>query len=328
MAVMKTTSQLSRSKQSKRQKVSLIVTVLNEARTIERLLDSILHQTHRPDEVIIVDGGSGDQTLHMIEQYALHHPKLHLQFFTQKGNRSVGRNAAIRAATSELVAITDAGCELQPNWLAELLQKLQPQRSDQVIAGYYAAQPKTPFEEAVVPYVLVMPDKVNPQDFLPATRSMLLSKTVWQKLGGFDEQLSDNEDYAFARLVRKKQIPIIFARNAEVIWFPRHMLSQFYWMIFRFARGDIFAGIVRPKVVLIFVRYLIMIGLITAAILFPSLRLELILTVITLLLLYSVWSIQKNLRYVPHGWYWLPILQYVSDIAVIHGSLAGSVKRV
>ncbi|RLG16029.1 glycosyltransferase, partial [Nanoarchaeota archaeon] len=43
-------------------KVSLICTVLNEEDTIEDLLKSIIKQTRRPDEFVIVDGGSKDKT--------------------------------------------------------------------------------------------------------------------------------------------------------------------------------------------------------------------------------------------------------------------------
>ena len=44
-------------------KVSLIATVLNEAATITALFDSILAQTRPPDEVVVVDGGSADETV-------------------------------------------------------------------------------------------------------------------------------------------------------------------------------------------------------------------------------------------------------------------------
>ncbi len=44
-------------------KVSLIVTVLNEAATIELLLEAVAAQTKLPEEFIIVDGGSSDDTM-------------------------------------------------------------------------------------------------------------------------------------------------------------------------------------------------------------------------------------------------------------------------
>ena len=50
-------------------KISLIVTILNEAQNIELLLSSMMMQSRKPDEVVIVDGGSKDRTTELIKQY-------------------------------------------------------------------------------------------------------------------------------------------------------------------------------------------------------------------------------------------------------------------
>src|SRR5258708_5297615 len=49
---------------------SLIITVLNEEKTIVALLEAILKQTLQPDEVVICDGGSSDATVKLIEDFA------------------------------------------------------------------------------------------------------------------------------------------------------------------------------------------------------------------------------------------------------------------
>jgi glycosyltransferase involved in cell wall biosynthesis len=51
-------------------KISVIVTVLNEGPAICRLLDSLAAQTRQPHEVVIVDGGSTDDTLATLQAYA------------------------------------------------------------------------------------------------------------------------------------------------------------------------------------------------------------------------------------------------------------------
>ena len=50
--------------------VSLIATVLNEGSEIRRLMESIAAQTRQPDEVIICDGGSTDNTAAVLGEYA------------------------------------------------------------------------------------------------------------------------------------------------------------------------------------------------------------------------------------------------------------------
>lgn len=313
--------------------VSVVVTVLNESATISYLLDALSHQTVAPTQTIIVDGGSSDGTSDLIKNWQDEHPQFKLTLLHQPGNRSVGRNYGIKAAKTELVAITDAGCEPDPTWLEELLKAhLTSRPASQspesnppaVVAGYYYAQPETPFQQAVVPYALVMPERVNPDTFLPATRSLLLAKSTWQKTGGFPEQLSDNEDYAWARSLKQFQIPVTFTSHARVKWFPRQNLQQFATMIFRFARGDAFAQAWRPKVLFIFVRYLLGVLFLGLWPFFPPAAFILLLGLIC----YLGWAIKKNLRYVPNGWYWLPILQLVSDVMVMSGTLVGLWQRM
>ncbi len=303
---------------------TIVITILNEAHSLSKLLNALAGQTLGPSQILIVDGGSTDAGPDMVRAFAQKYPRLNISLLTKPGNRSVGRNEGIEQALTELVAITDAGCIPQPDWLEKLVAA-QHKSGAAVVAGYYTAKPTTPFEEAVVPYALVMPDAVVPDHFLPATRSMLILKSAWLAAGKFDVSLSDNEDYAFAHALVRAQQQITFAREAVVVWQPRNSLRAFAWMIFRFARGDVRAGIIRPKVLLIFARYLI--GGAGAIWLIDWAGLSVTLWVSAVAItMYMLWAIKKNLRYVPRGWLWLPVLQIVSDVAVMLGSLAGALQ--
>lgn len=300
--------------------VAVVVTTLNEEATIEPLLNCLQKQTHKPQQVIVVDGGSSDATLKILKNFQSSHKKFPLQVIVAKGNRSLGRNEGIANVKVPWVAITDAGCCPESGWLEELVSEQQRSKAE-VIAGYYKAYPQTNFERAMVPYALVMPERVDEDNFLPATRSMLIAKQTWLKAGKFDERLPDNEDYAFAKKLQKQEIKMSFAKNAVVVWQPRATLRDFTKMIFRFARGDMEAGIVRPKVLLIFLRYLVVLWIFVA-----TLRTESPVILVTLLLglaTYIVWAIDKNYTYVRSGWHWLPVLQISSDLAVMAGSIAG-----
>jgi len=327
-------------------KISLIITVLNELQSIKVLAAALSAQSRLADEIIIVDGGSTDGTWAVLQQLVQDFPQLKLKVWPQAGNRSVGRNKAIIQASHPWIAITDAGCIPNKDWLNNLEKSVLDQRSKTqpstlseqiVVAGYYQAKVTTPFTQAVIPYVLVMPDQVNPQSFLPATRSMLVSKSVWQQLGGFNEELSDNEDYAFARKLQQRMehqnangyeepLQLLFQPKAVVQWLPRTSLKSFIWMIFRFARGDAQAGLWRPKVALLFARYLVGILVLLGLTLVNQSTLILPFVAICMLL-YSGWAIKKNLKYTPEGWYWLPILQITSDWGVMTGTVAGLLKN-
>jgi len=307
------------------QAVSIIVTTFNESETILQLLQALEQQTLQPAEIVVVDANSSDGTAVVVTNY-IKKTDLSIKLYSKTGNRSIGRNLAIKKAKSPLIAITDAGCVPEKNWLKELVSK-QIETSAPVVAGYYQGLAQTAFEEAVIPYVLVLPDRVDEKTFLPATRSMLLTKKVWQQLGGFDASLSDNEDYVFARKLQQKNILISFAKNAIVSWRPRSNLTDFFGMIFRFARGDATAGLFRPKVAFLFVRYalLLIASLIILVFLPPKFLLKLW---VPLGVLYSIWAVDKNVRYTPKGWKWLPLLQYTADAAVLSGTLVGLFIRL
>ncbi len=314
-------------------KISLVITIFNEESTLDLLLNAIKKQTQQINELIIVDGGSTDRSWEILKTYQQQKFfKNKLKIYQKSGNRSIGRNLAIKKAKNDLVAITDAGCIPNKDWLKKLAKK-RHQTQAPVVAGYYYGLAKNHFQQAIIPYVLVMPDKVD-DNFLPATRSMLINKKTWQEVGGFNERLNHNEDYAFAKELEKRKINIEIAKEAQVAWLPRKNLWSFMVMIYRFALGDAEATIFRPKVGLIFARYFLLIlvlffswlGLFFQPVNFLT-NYGLIITLLAMIG-YSSWAIGKNKKYVPAGWWWLPILQIFSDLTVIVGTVTGSLKKL
>lgn len=311
-------------------KISLCITVKNESENIEDLLVTVMAQSRLPDEVVIVDGGSTDDTVKKVVMFRDAHfkkKKINWQIVSRPLNISQGRNMAIELATHNLIAITDAGCVLESSWLSELEQTYIHAKNkseyEVVVAGFYQGDPRSSFEAAVVPYVLVMPDQVDPASFLPATRSMLVPKSVWKKVGGFDETLKVSEDFAFAHAVVRKygQEVFIFCPTAVVKWRPRSNLTAFYNMIFNMAEGDIRAGIYRGKVKLLFGRYVGGLLLLLATLKSGN---QTGWGILTLGFgVYIFWSILKNAKYVGKGWYWLPVLQLTADFAVLLGTVHG-----
>jgi glycosyltransferase involved in cell wall biosynthesis len=311
-------------------KVSVIVTVKNEAKTIEALLSALYDQTVLPTEVIITDAFSEDETVSVIEKFTKNNDQFPITVKQMRGNRSVGRNAAISFAKNDLIAISDAGCIPSSKWLEELLStytECQKEDDQTVIAGYAEGKAQTSLQRAAAPYFLVMPDKVDPHTYLPATRSMLISKQVWQKVGKFDESLNTSEDYIFAQQLKKHHIKICFNKDALVYWSPPKNLQQIAKTFVSFAAADVVGGVLRPKVVALFGRYFLgVIGLILIAKIFGT-QIAFIFVAVGLLF-YGYWAIRKNARYVGKAWYWLPVLQFLADVTVMIGSLFGFGQRL
>lgn len=305
-------------------KVSFITTVYNEESTIIPLLKSLFSQSKFSDEIIIVDGGSTDRTVSEISSFQFpksgNNTKIKLIF--KKGNRSVGRNEAISRSSNEIIVCSDAGCILDKNWIKNIIKPFKNPKID-VVAGYYKGDGKTIFQKCLIPYVLVMPDRANPMSFLPASRSMAFKKSIWKELGGFPEGLSNNEDYVFAKKLRKINANIVFERKAIVNWIPRNNLKDAFIMFYSFAKGDAESQIFRPKVYLIFLRYVVALSFIVFFLVSKS---HMILNALySMFVIYVPWSILKNYKYVkdPGAIFYLPLIQVVSDIAVILGTIRG-----
>lgn len=308
-------------------RVSVVVTVLNEAETVTALINALARQTLLPERVVITDGGSSDGTLDTIQHHKTHTP-FELVSAVIPGNRSVGRNVAIeKYVKTPLVAITDAGCVPDEHWLQQLVETAGSSGAA-VVAGYYDTQrPATLFQLAAAPFFLVMKDKVNSATFLPATRSMLLEKAAWSHAGGFDETLSDNEDYAFAHELKTAGVRMAFAQEAIVFWSPPKSVSQFCKTIFRFARGDVVAGLYRPKVVLVFLRYVF--GIVLFCWLLSQGVGLTVWFVMVAVMGYSVWTVIKLGKYMsPLAWAWIPVLQVLADLAVLAGSMIGCGRKL
>jgi glycosyltransferase involved in cell wall biosynthesis len=217
-----------------RERTALIVTVLNEADSIDALLESIAAQTCPPDEVVIVDGGSTDGTQARLRAWTT---RLPLTLLDAPGATiASGRNRAIAHTTAEIIAVTDAGVRLEPCWLAALLGALSPEVD--VVSGFFRADVNGVFERAMGATVLPELSDVAPEGFLPSSRSVLFRKRAWAAVDGYPEWLDYCEDLVFDLAVRDRGGRFAFAPNA-IAWFrPRGSLGAFFRQYFRYARGD------------------------------------------------------------------------------------------
>lgn len=96
--------------------VTVIVPAYNARDTIGACIESLLGQTRRPDELIIVDDCSRDDTMQVALKYGVKVIRLE-----KNSGPGVARNAGAAAATGEILAFTDADCVAPPDWLERIV---------------------------------------------------------------------------------------------------------------------------------------------------------------------------------------------------------------
>jgi glycosyltransferase involved in cell wall biosynthesis len=317
-------------------KVTVIVTVLNEGKSIRRLLDSLAAQTRLPDEVVVVDGGSTDETVSILEAYVAEayvaEGRLPLRVISCPGtNISQGRNVAIAAATGEIVASTDAGVRLSPDWLAALLDPFEGPHADgvAVVGGFFLPDPRTEFETTLGATTLPAVQDIVPERFLPSSRSVAYRKAAAQAVGGYPEWLDYCEDLVFDFKLRERYGPFSFAPRAVAYFRPRPNLRAFVKQYYRYARGDGKAGLWLRRHLIRYLTYLVASPLLVALALLHSSWWGIGFLVGGMVMFGTPfkrlwpttrgWSLLRRLR----AFAWVPVIRVAGDVAKMVGYPAG-----
>jgi len=236
--------------------ISLIATVLNEGESLQQLLDSIQRQSRPPDEIVIVDGGSQDDTIAILRRYQRALP---LRILHAPGcNISAGRNRAIRAAQGDIIAVTDAGVRLDEHWLERLSAPLLQQPALQVAGGFFRAAPQSAFELALSAVTLPLEREIDGARFLPSSRSIAYRKAAAVSSGLYPEWLDYCEDLVFDLQLQRQAGPFAFVPAAIAHFRPRSSLRAYFRQYYRYARGDGKADLWRKRQAIRYACYLLL----------------------------------------------------------------------
>jgi glycosyltransferase involved in cell wall biosynthesis len=216
--------------------ISVIATVLNEGESLRNLMDSLVAQTRPPDEIVIVDGGSRDNTVAILQSYC---DTLPLRIVIEPGcNISQGRNRAIAAAHGDIIAATDAGLWLSPDWVEKLACPFETIPDLHLVGGFFEADARSLFEIAMGAAVSRLVDEIKPDTFLPGSRSLAYLKSDWSAVGGYPEWLDFSEDMVFILNLRRLSSRFVFAPEAIVHFRPRSTFRAFFKQYYHYACGD------------------------------------------------------------------------------------------
>jgi glycosyltransferase involved in cell wall biosynthesis len=232
--------------------VSVVVTVLNEGDAVDTLVDSLSPQLGAGDELLLVDGGSQDDTVARARGRATADARIRV-LEVAGANISAGRNAGIQAATHDVVACTDAGCRPEPGWLASLKSSFSGHVRPALVTGLYEALANRSFDHAMAAGAYPQVDEARRPGALvrlyglafgrtfdptmPTGRSVAFTKEAWLTVGGFDEALETAEDVTFGRAIGASGGRCLLDTDAVVAWEQRRSLRATALMYYRYGLG-------------------------------------------------------------------------------------------
>jgi len=229
--------------------VSVIIPTFNEEISIGGTLDSILMQSCLPDEIIVADADSTDNTVAIVKSYCKKNIPIKL-VGNPKKTPGAGRNAAAKASACEYIACIDAGNIADENWLKNLLSPLQRDTGIDVVYGRFLPQPRNAFEECVVAINFsYLSDYFNNDDMeldgnleahgVPYTGSSTLIKLeTFNRIGGFPEWLHTGEDKLFGKKVEHEGYKVFYSAKPIVYHHIRENIPALYNQAFTYGRGN------------------------------------------------------------------------------------------
>lgn len=118
-------------------KVSVIIPVYNGEKHIKSCLDSILAQTLKEIEIIIINDGSTDNTKNILEEYQKKYEKQIKVITKENEGQGKARNIGIDLAKGEFVAFVDADDTIESEMLQKMYELNEKQNADVILCDYY-----------------------------------------------------------------------------------------------------------------------------------------------------------------------------------------------
>lgn len=118
-------------------KVSIIIPVYNVEKYLARCLDSILNNTYKNIEIILINDGSIDNSQKIINEYSEKYPNLIIAKKQENKGPAEARNVAMEIATGEYIMFVDSDDFVEKDYIEKYLEPLEEDDYDLVIGGYY-----------------------------------------------------------------------------------------------------------------------------------------------------------------------------------------------
>ena len=188
-------------------KISVIIPAHNSVQTLARAIDSVLEQSYKADEIIVVDDGSTDATSEVAKMYD------EVSLLRQKNmGVSSARNNGVMMAANEWIAFLDSDDTWHPEKLKEQVAYHRKNKGCKV--SYTDEVWIRDDKEVSIPKTFQKPQVATFESCLSycniVPSSVLMQKKLFDRIGGFDESLEVCEDYdLWLRILREEPIALV-----------------------------------------------------------------------------------------------------------------------
>lgn len=189
--------------------ISVIVPIYNIEPYLERSLDSILNQTYRNIELLLIDDGSTDGSVAICDRYAERDPRIVL-FHQKNGGLSAARNLGLEHARGEYISFIDSDDYVAPCFLELLYQNIRAEQAD-IAACCFAkvkngriippSQALSPSETHIDTETLLRWEVSGQYMFCVSSCNKLFKAELWKDLR-FKERVYSEDSYAYNEYIK------------------------------------------------------------------------------------------------------------------------------
>ncbi len=184
-------------------KVSVIIPIYNSENFLTNCIESILNQTYKCLEIILLDDGSQDNSLEICKQYKNKDDRIVL---VSKKNSGVSntRNVGLDKATGEYIMFVDSDDYIAENYIYSMVKELEDNNVDLAISGLTYCNEKKEIikiekyadQKKVLKFDEIKYDLINTNSFNSACKTLYKRKIINDKK--FSEDIKYGEDLLFS----------------------------------------------------------------------------------------------------------------------------------
>lgn len=234
--------------------ISIVMPIFNEAKYIQKCLDSLLDQDYPREKMewLFVDGGSVDGTLDVLQTYSQNFPGLISVLHNPKRTVPYAMNIGIAAAKGAYIIRLDAHAEYANNYFSKCVELLERTGADNV-GGVMETKAITPMGHIIAEILSSKFGVGNSQfrtngndGYVDTVPFGAFRREVFESLGGYNEQLTRNQDNEMNYRIRKNGGKVFMSREIKLAYYSRESIKGLTEMAFQNGKWNVITSKLCP----------------------------------------------------------------------------------